>query len=166
MSESQNEKSPRTIPNAAKALLFVVLGGGFGFLLSRAGATTYDFYAKLFLFQDFQLVWVIAVAAAVGAAVNLLLRRRIAAGGLRALISTEPLKLSPKPYRKSLLPGSVIFGLGWGLAGACPGTALAMLGEGKLGSLFTIAGFFVGTWLFGLQESRIGASGRPSTSSA
>ena len=45
---------------------FVLMGALFGFLLSRAGATTYDFYAKLFLFEDLQLMWVIAAAAAVG----------------------------------------------------------------------------------------------------
>ena len=32
---------------------FLALGALFGFLLSRAGATTYDFYAQLFLFQDY-----------------------------------------------------------------------------------------------------------------
>lgn len=148
---STQETQTRNIPNAVKAFTFLVLGGLFGFLLSRAGATTYDFYAKLFLFQDFQLMWVIAAAAGLGMVVNLLSRRLLPRG--RALITFEPLKLEGKPYRKSLIPGSIIFGLGWGLAGACPGTALAMLGEGKLGSLFTIAGFFAGTWLFGLQES-------------
>ena len=43
-----------------KKYTFLLFGAGFGFLLSRAGATTYDFYAKLFLFEDFQLLWIIA----------------------------------------------------------------------------------------------------------
>lgn len=46
--------------------VFLLLGAAFGFLLSRAGATTYDFYAKLFLFEGFQLLWVILSAVGVG----------------------------------------------------------------------------------------------------
>ena len=45
---------------------FILFGALFGFLLSRAGATTYDFYANLFLFKDLQLMGVMATAAAVG----------------------------------------------------------------------------------------------------
>ena len=54
--------------------LFLPLGALFGFLLSRGGATTYDFYAKLFLFEDAQLFWVIATAIVVGAPLLQLLK--------------------------------------------------------------------------------------------
>ena len=44
-----------------------------------------------------------------------------------------------------LLGGSVIFGIGWGLAGFCPGPALAMLlsGEGQVG-------LFIGAMVVGM----------------
>ncbi len=131
-------------------ILFIALGALFGFLLSRAGATTYDFYPKLFLFQDLQLLWVIAVAAGVGLAGNLILK----AVKAKTLISFKPARYPGKPWKKGLVPGSLIFGIGWGLAGACPGTALAMLGEGKLGSLFTIFGFLVGTYAHGYYMNK------------
>lgn len=134
--------------------LFLPLGIAFGFILSRAGATTYDFYAKLFLFQDLHLLWVIASAAGLGAVGVFLLKR----GGARTLWGRRPISYEGKPYRKGLVPGSLIFGAGWGLAGACPGTALAMLGEGKLGALFTIAGIMLGTWLYGSLQGRNEAS--------
>lgn len=129
---------------------FLFLGALFGFLLSRAGATTYDFYAQLFLFQDLQLLWVIATAAGVGAAGTALLRRSKA----RALVGGGPIALQGKPWKRGLVAGSLLFGVGWGLAGACPGTALAMLGEGKIGAAFTVGGILVGTWLYGVQLSR------------
>jgi uncharacterized membrane protein YedE/YeeE len=50
--------------------------------------------------------------------------------------------------------GSLVFGAGWGLTGGCPGTVMAMLGEGKLYVLPIIAGLLTGTWLFGLWSSR------------
>lgn len=129
---------------------FLPLGALFGFVLSRAGATTYDYYVKLFLFQDLQLFWVMAVAAGVGmVGVPLLKRFRPT-----TLIGNQPMELTGKPWKASLVPGALLFGVGWGLAGACPGTALAMLGEGKLGSLFTIAGLLFGTYIYGWLQSR------------
>lgn len=130
--------------------LFILFGAAFGFILSRAGATTYDFYAKLFLFQDLQLMWVIATAAGVGAIGVLLLKRMTQ----RSLFDGSPMEYTGKPYKKDLIPGSLLFGVGWGLAGACPGTALAMLGEGKLGSIFTIVGLTFGTYLYGVLSDR------------
>lgn len=128
--------------------LFLPLGLAFGFILSRAGATTYDFYAKLFLFEDLQLMWVIGTAATVGAIGVYVLKRSRA----RVLVGGADIPYEGKPYRKTLIPGALIFGGGWGLAGACPGTALAMLGEGKLGALFTIAGILIGTWIYGALQ--------------
>jgi len=130
-------------------IVFLILGTLFGFILSRAGATTYDFYAGLFLFENLQLLWVIAVAAGISAIGVFILKRY----QTRSLIDHKPLSLKGKPYKKSLMPGSLLFGMGWGLAGACPGTALVMLGEGKLGALFTIAGIITGTYLYGLRMS-------------
>jgi uncharacterized membrane protein YedE/YeeE len=132
--------------------LFLPLGALFGFLLSRGGATTYDFYAKLFLLQDAQLFWVIAIAIVVGAPLLALLKRF----KVRALFSGEPIEFQPKPMKPDLLAGSLMLGVGWGLTAACPGTVLAMLGEGKLAGLFTISGILFGTWLYGKkQEQRL-----------
>jgi uncharacterized membrane protein YedE/YeeE len=44
--------------------------------------------------------------------------------------------------------GGLIFGLGWGLFGYCPGTALGALGEGRWGTLWEIAGMIIGAALF------------------
>lgn len=128
--------------------LFLLFGAVFGFLVSRAGATTFDFYAKLFLFQDLQLLWVIGSAVIVGVAGVAILK----ASGARSVLTGEALVYEVKPMRKGALPGALIFGVGWGLAGACPGTAPAMLGEGKLAAGFTILGILLGTYLYGLLQ--------------
>lgn len=44
--------------------------------------------------------------------------------------------------------GGLIFGLGWGLFGYCPGTAVGALGEGRWGTLWGIAGMIIGAALF------------------
>ena len=135
-------------------MLFLPLGMLFGFLLSRAGATTYEYYAKLFLFQNLQLMWVMGIAAGVGM-VGVLGLKKFAK---RSLFTGQPISFEGKPYRKGLIAGSLLFGAGWGVAGACPGTALAMLGEGKLGALFTIVGISLGTFIFGAWQSRESSS--------
>lgn len=136
----------RPVPGAA----FLALGALFGVLLSRAGATHYDAYAGLFLFRDLQLLWVIAVGAATGAVAIAALQRARA----RVLLTGEPLAPVRKPMRRGLFAGAVLLGLGWGLAGACPGTVLVMVGEGKVQALWTVAGIGLGTWLYGLVEAR------------
>jgi uncharacterized membrane protein YedE/YeeE len=135
--------------------VFLPLGALFGFLLSRGGATTYDFYAKLFLFEDLQLFWVIAAAIVVGAPLVHLLKRF----GVRALVSREPIEFQYKPMKRGLFAGALMLGVGWGLTAACPGTVLTMLGEGKLAGLFTIAGILLGTWGYGAWQDRREAVG-------
>lgn len=128
---------------------FLILGILFGFLLSRAGATTYDNYAGMFLFQNYQLVLVIGVAVLVGILGNYLLGR----GAFKALLTRESLVIDRKPLKKGLISGSLIFGVGWGISGSCPGTAPAMLGEGKLLALFVMLGIGLGTYWYGYRES-------------
>lgn len=133
-----------------KMIGFLLFGGLFGFLLSRAGATTYDFYANLFLFEDMRLAIVIGSAVAVGAPGVWLLKRARA----KALFDGKPIAFKPKGMKRELPVGAVLLGLGWGIAGACPGTVMAMLGEGKFASLFVIAGVLAGTYAYGLANNR------------
>ncbi len=137
-----------------KNIVFIGLGTLFGFLLSRAGATTFDHYAGLFLLKDLQLLWVIGVAVATGL-VGVAVLQWLAPS---SIIGRAPLPFAGKPWKKGLALGSLIFGLGWGLSAACPGTALAMLGEGKLAPLFTVGGILLGTWIYGWQQDRAAAS--------
>jgi hypothetical protein len=128
---------------------FLPLGMVFGFLLSRAGATTYDYYAQLFLFEDFRLLVVMATAGAVGV-VGIAILKWLRP---KALVGGQALSFAGKPFKPGLVGGSLLFGVGWGLAGACPGTALAMMGEGKLGALFTVGGLLLGTYAYGALQS-------------
>jgi len=125
--------------------MFLVLGTGFGFLLSRAGASSFDFHARLFLLRDFQLMWVIGSAIVTGAIGFALLK----AVRLKSLVSGFHLDFKGKPMRPALTRGAIMLGMGWGLTGSCPGTAPVMLGEGKLSVIFTIAGILLGTYLYG-----------------
>jgi uncharacterized membrane protein YedE/YeeE len=55
------------------------------------------------------------------------------------------------PTRRELdariVAGPAIFGIGWGLAGFCPGPALTALGFGTTAAVIFVVAMFVGMWL-------------------
>ena len=82
------------------------------------------------------------MAIAVNALGFVLVKKR----GIRSL-SGQPITLVKKPMTRGLLLGAVLFGVGWALAGTCPGTALAQIGEGRLAGVVTFIGILGGALL-------------------
>ena len=131
-------------------------GGLFGLGLVVSGMTdTRKVVGWLDVFGDWDPTLAFVMA---GAILPMALAWRVAARRDRAIFG----RAMPHPRRfdagarvdARLVAGSLLFGAGWGLAGACPGTALAMLGEGKLGAGFTIVGLVLGTYIYGVWQSR------------
>lgn len=131
-------------------MVFLILGTVFGLLLSLAGATTFDFYAQLFLLQNPQLARVIVTAVVVGT-IGIWLMKRLQA---KAFMTGENIVFEKKGQQKGWVLGSLMFGAGWGITGSCPGSAPAMLGEGKFIIIPAILGIIAGTYIYGWIESR------------
>ncbi|WP_329955503.1 YeeE/YedE family protein [Burkholderia gladioli] len=55
---------------------------------------------------------------------------------------------------RRLLAGSTVFGMGWGLAGFCPGPALVSAGGGQFEAMLFVIAMLVGMKLFALAERR------------
>lgn len=55
---------------------------------------------------------------------------------------------------RRLIVGSLLFGVGWGLAGICPGPALVLLGAGVMKGLVFVIAMLVGMLLFELLQHR------------
>lgn len=124
-------------------IINLLIGIAFGFLMSKAGATDFDYYAKLFLLKDLQLLWVIATAIMVGIPGVLLLKKLKTRSAFGGTIDFEE-----KPWRNGLVWGALLFGIGWGVTGSCPGSIPAMLGEGKLAILPILFGVMMGTYAY------------------
>lgn len=77
------------------------------------------------------------------------------AGGRSTTLRGEPMQL-PTPGRidQRLLAGSALFGVGWGLAGICPGPALTLLGAGAAKGLVFVAAMLAGMALFETYQRR------------
>jgi uncharacterized membrane protein YedE/YeeE len=132
-------------------LISLLLGSLFGFSLSFAGATNFTLHAQLFLFENSWLFIVISTAVVVGALGTYLLRQN----KVRGMLTQAEIDLSPKSMTPNLIMGAILFGIGWGMSAACPGTAPTMIGEGKLEGLFLVLGILLGTIAYGKIEQSL-----------
>ena len=129
-------------------LLYLTLGAVFGFVLSRSGAADYDFIQAMFLFESFQLYGIIGTAVVLTAAGLWALKRR----GRTA--SGTSLAIELKPLNRGTIAGSLLFGIGWSIAGMCPGPIFVNIGEGKISAVAALAGALTGAGTFGVLYER------------
>ena len=96
---------------------------------------------------DPSLAFVMVGAISVGILAFAIARRRTASFlGLHMKVPGE------RPIDRRLVGGSVVFGIGWGIAGICPGPALVLLGVGQDKALVFVGTMLVGMGLFELFE--------------
>ena len=120
----------------------VLVGLAFGVMLSRIGFSSWDEVHRMFTFADPRLLLTFGVAV-----VALTISWQVIAR------FSKP-RWAPRPIHRGSLAGGVLFGAGWALCGACPSIALVQLGEGQLGALLTLAGIFLGNWLYSVVHER------------
>lgn len=131
------------------ALLYVLLGVIFGVVLSRSGAADYNYIQAMFLFTSFQLYGIIGTAVAITAPGIWLIKRH----GRTAL--GRPVSIELKPRHRGNIVGGLLFGIGWSMAGMCPGPIFVNIGEGKIYALAALAGALAGAGLFGAIYTRV-----------
>jgi len=119
-------------------VLGLVMGIVFGFLLQKGGVTKYDVIIGQLLLTDFTVVKVMLSAVITGMV------------GVHLLRSLGLAQLHPKPGSLgSSVIGGLIFGVGFGLLGYCPGTAAGAVGQGSLDALFGgVVGMTIGAGIF------------------
>jgi len=122
-------------------------GIAFGFVIQRVGATNPQ---KMFLAHLMreryipQFMLLVVVFAAIG-----LFALEASGGGSTRVLPTSIVATGI---------GGIIFGIGWGLSGYCPGTCWAAAGEGRMDAVFTLLGGLAGTAVFAhLHEALIPA---------
>lgn len=130
-------------------VFFLIAGVLFGLVLSRSGAADYNFIQGMFLFTNLQLFGIIGTAVALTAPGLWWLKR------LGHAASGEPIAFERKVLNRGTVVGSILFGIGWSLAGMCPGPILVNVGEGKLPALGALAGALAGSALFGALYPRL-----------
>jgi len=137
---------------SATWLAYLFLRICFGITLTQSEVLSWFRIQEMFRFQSLRMYEIIASAIAV-AAVSVALIKKL---GLKT-VSGEPIAIPPKTMGLGVryAAGGTIFGLGWALAGACPGPMFALVGNGVSVMIVAIGSALAGTWLYGLLRPRL-----------
>ncbi|MEI7728678.1 MAG: YeeE/YedE thiosulfate transporter family protein [Verrucomicrobiota bacterium] len=111
----------------------IVPGLLLGFTVARLGFADFNELHRMLLFRDLRLLFAFAAAVSLTIALFALLRGRLKFGLVK--------------FHAGIIPGAVLFGIGWAITGACPGVALIQVGQGIWPAWATLAGIFAGIWI-------------------
>ncbi|MBS1535172.1 MAG: YeeE/YedE family protein [Bacteroidetes bacterium] len=134
-----------------KSIRFILVGFVFGIVLTKAEAVSWYRIYEMFQFQSFHMFGIIMVAIATGVlGIQLIKKFQVK--------STDgmPIQIADKEkgsFRYWI--GGLIFGLGWALAGACPGPIFILIGAGFWPVLVVLVGALLGTFLYGLIKDQL-----------
>lgn len=132
-------------------IIFAWLSGtvfGFGLILSGMSNP-----AKVLGFLDLAGLWdpslalVMGGAIAVGSVAFAMAKQRT-----QSLLGLTMQLPGSRQIDRRLIGGSIIFGVGWGLAGICPGPALVLLGSGAMQGVIFVVAMTAGMGLFEVAE--------------
>ena len=132
-------------------LYFLAVGMLFGITMFKSEAASWFRIYEMFQFDAFHMYGIIGSALAIGVIFTQVLKR----GKFTSLFGT-PLYFDDKnkSFARYLIGGS-IFGLGWALAGACPGPLFTLLGAWFLPILVVIVAALFGTFVYGLLQNKL-----------
>jgi uncharacterized membrane protein YedE/YeeE len=131
---------------------YFLIGTAFGAVLLESEVISWFRIQEMFRFEAFHMYGIIGSAVVV-AAVSLEIIRRLQPRDQTGL----PIGLPPKTLGSGVryVAGGSIFGIGWALAGACPGPLIALVGAGVPVMMVAIASALVGTWTYGYLRPRL-----------
>ena len=111
--------------------------------------------AKVLAFLDLAGAWDPSLALVMGGAIAVgLIGFRLAGKRPRSLVGGTMHLPTARDIDARLIGGSLAFGVGWGLAGFCPGPALVALGAGQFKALVFVAAMLLGMGVFELFGAR------------
>ena len=134
-----------------KFLKFLIVGIIFGIVLVKSEAVSWYRIYEMFKFESFHMYGIIGTAILTGV-ILLQVSKIFKTQNLQGNLITVP-KKDKGLYRYIL--GGTLFGLGWALAGACPGPMYILVGTGAFSMIIVIFGALFGTYLYGVLKDKL-----------
>lgn len=125
-----------------KNLIYGLIGIVFGLALTKGEAISWFRIQEMFRFESFHMYGIFMTAIPVGAIGLQLLKNAKTLDG-------QKIDLPVKVYHHGIILGSLLFGFGWALTGACPGPLYAQFGSGSIVTIITLLSAIGGTWTYG-----------------
>ena len=145
--EPDHTNDPGKPDSARQLTLGLLFGVVFGFLLQKSGVARYEVLMGQFLLTDFTVIKVMLTAIIVG---------MLGIFSLRALGLVE-LHVKPTHYAANIV-GGLLFGVGLGVLGYCPGTGVVALGQGSYDAIAGIVGLLAGSYLYAETSGYLGST--------
>lgn len=133
-----------------KNIKYLLVGVLFGTVLTKTEAVSWFRIQEMFRFQSFHMYGIIGSAIAVGALSVWLLKKFNVKS-----INGEEIVIPDKQFSKGQIYGGTIFGMGWALAGACPGPLYALLGAGYSVIIVGLLSAMLGTWVYSYLKPKL-----------
>ncbi len=134
-----------------KNLKFLLVGIVFGIVLTKSEAISWYRIYEMFKFQSFHMYGIIGSAVSISMIFMFLFKK----GAIKDYLGNQILIKEKKKGFIRTLVGGTIFGLGWALAGACPGPIFVLLGNGVISILIVLLGAVLGAFIYGLLSKKL-----------
>ncbi|GMN10333.1 YeeE/YedE thiosulfate transporter family protein [Croceitalea sp. MTPC9] len=134
-----------------RSFIYLVIGIFFGIVMFKSEAASWFRIYEMFRFDSFHMYGIIGSALFLGISFTQWVKKSKMESFFGEKIRIEPKKKSFLRYAI----GGTIFGLGWGLAGACPGPMYTLIGAGFWTILVVLFGAVLGTFVYGLLKNKL-----------
>lgn len=134
-----------------RTLAYLLIGIVFGITMLKSEAASWFRIYEMFKFESFHMYGIIGTALLFGLITKQLIKRYKVKSFYREAIQFSPKQKTVARY----IIGGIIFGLGWALAGACPGPMFTLIGAGFLPVIVLIVSALLGTFVYGLLKDKL-----------
>jgi len=132
----------------------LLIGTAFGILLVKSEAVSWFRIQEMFRFQGFHMYGLLGSAVVVGS-LSVAVLRRLGRGSPPGRMKMDLPKKESRGLNRHYWLGGTVFGLGWGLLGACPGPIYALIGTGATVFLVALAAAVGGAWTYAALRPRL-----------
>ncbi|MGH1383661.1 DUF6691 family protein [Kordia sp.] len=134
-----------------RTLAYLLIGIVFGITMLKSEAASWFRIYEMFKFESFHMYGIIGTALLFGLITKQLIKRYKVKSFYGEAIQFPPKQKTVARY----IIGGIIFGLGWALAGACPGPMFTLIGAGFLPVIVLIVAALLGTFVYGLLKDKL-----------